>query len=362
MRKSYLDNIRWATVVVVVLYHVFYCYNAEGVMGGLQRITDLEVQYYDLFVYIVYPWMMPILYIVSGISARHALEKYGAREFIRRRTVRLLVPSTIGPFVFNFIQGYVNMSIGGAFETMGGVPAPVKYLIMVASGISVLWYIQLLWVFSMALVLIRKLDRGRLWALGAKANPAFLFATVVPVWIVSHFLNTPVVVVYRFGLYGLLFLLGYFVFSHDEVIDLVKRWFPVFLPLAAGLCVAFCAVYFGKNYADAPVNCSPLFTAYCWFGCLAILGGAARYADFQNDFTRWMGRRSFGLYVFHYLGISSVALFVGKSGRLPAAAVYLLSGVAGFAVGYLLNAVVSRIPMLRWCVLGIEKEGTHVQG
>ena len=29
MRKAYLDNIRWVTVVLVVIYHVIYMYNAE---------------------------------------------------------------------------------------------------------------------------------------------------------------------------------------------------------------------------------------------------------------------------------------------------------------------------------------------
>ena len=38
-RKHYLDNIRWVTVVIVLLYHVFYMYNAEGVLGGVGKIT-----------------------------------------------------------------------------------------------------------------------------------------------------------------------------------------------------------------------------------------------------------------------------------------------------------------------------------
>ena len=58
VRKYYLDNIRWITVVIVVLYHVIYMYNAEGIPGVCGKITDLEVQYFDVFQYIVYPWFM----------------------------------------------------------------------------------------------------------------------------------------------------------------------------------------------------------------------------------------------------------------------------------------------------------------
>ena len=70
MRKYFLDNIRWITVVIVVLYHVFFMYNAEGVLGGVGQITSLTVQPYDIFQYLVYPWFMPILFIVAGISSR----------------------------------------------------------------------------------------------------------------------------------------------------------------------------------------------------------------------------------------------------------------------------------------------------
>ena len=120
------------------------------------------------------------------------------------------------------------------------------------------------------------------------------------------------------------------------------------------LCVAFCVSYFGDNFADKPVNRTILFAAFCWFACLAILGGMAKYGDFDNEFSRWMNKRSFGLYVFHYLGISSVALFVAKPGLLPVPIIYLLSLVAGFVVGYGLNAIISRIPFFRWAVLGIK--------
>ena len=53
MRKYYLDNIRWITVVIVVFYHVLYMYNAEGILGGLGKITNLTSQPYDIFMYFV---------------------------------------------------------------------------------------------------------------------------------------------------------------------------------------------------------------------------------------------------------------------------------------------------------------------
>ena len=69
-RKHYLDNIRWVITIVVILYHVIYMYNAEGIVGVVGKITNQNVQYQDAFQYAVYPWLMPIFFIVSGISAK----------------------------------------------------------------------------------------------------------------------------------------------------------------------------------------------------------------------------------------------------------------------------------------------------
>ena len=358
MRKHYLDNVRWITVIIVLIYHVLYMYNAEGILGGLGRITHLPVQYYDAFQYLVYPWFMPVLFLVSGISARLYLDLHSDREFIKSRTLKLLVPSTIGLFVFQFIQGYVSMSLGGGFDGLAGegVPKPVIYLIMVASGSGVLWYMHLLWIYCVVLVLIRKIEKGKLLKSGAE-TPLWLMALfILPVWGASQILNTPIISVYRIAFYFVFFILGYYVFSNDEVMERLKKIAVPLIAFAAVLCIAFTIMYFGDNYADKPINRGFLYALDAYAGALAMLSGFARFGDFSNDFTKWMTGHSFGLYVFHYLGISSVALIFAKPGLLPAPVCYIFSLLAGFAFGYGLYAVISRIPFFRWAVLGISRK------
>lgn len=356
MRKHYLDNIRWATVAIVVVYHVLFMYTTESVTTGLGRITNLEHQYYDVFLYIVYPWIMLVLFMVSGICSRLYLERHSDKDFIKSRTTKLLVPSTVGLFAFQFIQGYLNVALNDALNSFTGIPLPAQILIIIASGQGVLWFIQLLWVYSMLLVLIRKADKNDMvYRLGGKVNISAIILLVIPCFIAAQLLNTPIIAVYRIGLYLFAFLLGYFVLSHDEVVNELKKWFPIFLIFSLILGTAFCIKYFGQNYADKPINRTPLFVGYGYFACMAIIGGAAKYADFQTAFTKWMSDRSFGLYVFHYLGISLVAYFVAKPGLMHPALTYILSLIAGFGVGYLLNAIISRLPFFRWAVLGIEK-------
>ena len=112
MRKTYVDNIRWMTVVTVVIYHVLYMFNGvvtSGVIGPFE-----PVQYQDACQYFVYPWFMLLLFVISGMSARFYLNGHSDKEFLKSRTTKLLVPSTIGLFVFWLILCYYKMMISGA--------------------------------------------------------------------------------------------------------------------------------------------------------------------------------------------------------------------------------------------------------
>ena len=367
MRKHYLDNIRWVTVVIVLLYHVLYMYNAEGILGGAGKITNLSVQHYDALMYLVYPWIMPVLYIVAGISSRIVLDKHTNKEFIRSRTRKLLVPSTIGVLVFHVVQGYVSMSFGDAFTELAkaGVPAPVIFMIMVATGSGVLWFCHLLWIYSLILVLIRKIEKGRLLNLGAKMPVWLVILLLFPLWGAAQILNAPMISVYRFGYYLAFFLIGYYVFSNDQVIEKLKKHAVWFIAAGVGLCTAFTIIYFfvkdGMSFADKPVNTGLLYVACSYSGSLAMIAGFARYGDVSSRFTEWMSKRSFGLYVFHYLGISSMALIFAKHMLLPAPLCYIISLLAGFVFGYGLYELISRIPFYRLAVLGIKMEKKHVQ-
>ena len=241
MRKYYLDNIRWITVVIVVLYHVFYMYNAEGVLGGIGQITKLTFQPYDIFQYLVYPWFMPILFIVAGISSRLYLDKHTNKDFIKSRTTKLLVPSTIGLFVFQFIQGYVSMHLSdGAAELVSmGVPKFVMYLIMVASGSGVLWFVHLLWIYSVVLVLVRKIEKGKILEAGSKTPLWLIVLFFFPIWGAAQILNAPIVAVYRVALYFVFFMLGYYVFSNEEVMDKMKKYAVIILVIGIALSITF---------------------------------------------------------------------------------------------------------------------------
>ena len=359
-RKRYLDNIRWVTVILVVIYHVIYMFNGVQPFGVIGPFREHQIQ--DGFQYLVYPWFMALLFIVSGMSARYYLQSHTTKQFWKDKTRKLLVPSTIGLFVFHWVLGIYNLKIGGGVD-MATIPKPVLYLIAVLSGVGPLWYIQMLWLFSVLLLAVRKIEKDRVWNFCSNAPVWSIVLLVIAVYGSAQILNTPVVTVYRFGIYGFCFFAGYFLFSHEEVIERLCKWWWMFDLAAAALGISYTLRYFGENYAIVPVLNNIHACVYCWFSILGILTTMKSFADTANGFTRWMRKKSWGIYIFHYLPITMISYELHEHvPNTPEVLVYLLVGIGAFAGAFLLNELISRIPILRWCVLGIRQEKSHVSG
>ena len=307
-RKLYLDNIRWMTVVLVVIYHVVYMFNGVQPFGVIGPFREHQLQ--DCFQYLVYPWFMALLFVVSGMSARYYLQSHTTKQFLKDKTRKLLVPSTIGLFVFQWLLGIYNLKIGGGLN-IAGLPMPILYLITVLSGVGPLWYIQMLWLFSMLLLVVRKIEKDRVWNFCSKAPVWSVLMLTIIVYGSAQVLNTPIVTVYRFGIYGFCFFAGYFLFSHEEVMERLCKWWWMFDAASAVLGISYTVRYFGENYAIAPVLNNIHACVYCWFAILGILTTMKNYADISTAFTHWMAKKSWGLYIFHYLPIENGYNYTG---------------------------------------------------
>ena len=360
MRKQWIDNLRWVTVLLVLFYHVFYFYNNKGVVGGVGGFGD-GPQYQDVVMYILYPWFMPLLFILAGISARYALEKYPAKVWFKARTRKLLVPSTIGLLFFGVFIGWFNSMTFPAADALAGLPGPVKYIIWTISGTGPLWFIQDLWLLSLVLLLVRKLDRkGRLMEICSKAGIVPVILMGVLFWLGHRTLIMEPDPQSAEGLWNLYkpifylipFLMGYFVFSHDNIQEKVGRaWIP-FMACAAVCGVTLITTTFGQNNTDPQYLCSPLNNIYGWLMCLAMMGWFKARFDRTGKFAGYMTRSSYGIYIVHYLIIASIGYLLKAQTQMPPACMYIILLIAVFTLSPLLYEILRRIPFIRWCVLG----------
>ena len=364
-RKHFLDNIRWVTVLLVLFYHVIYFFNNKGVFGGIGGFVDDPMkQPQDVVMYILYPWFMMLLFLVAGISSRYALDKQTSKQFIKGRTLKLLVPATIGLFIFQWMTGYFNTAVARGQGVFENVPSFVMYFIWVVSGIGPLWFIQDLWLFSLLLVLIKKIDRkDRFWTWCGKANIPVIILLGVLVWLGSQMLimnprpESPdgLYNLYKPLTYFVLFLLGYFVFSHDVVQDRVEKMRLPMLICAVVACVALVWTGWGKCNTDPQFLSGWLNCLYAWLMILALLGCFKAWADKTSPFATYMTKSSYGIYVVHYLVIASLGYMMKMYTSLAPWMMYVILFVAVMLLSPAIYEVLRRIPFVRWCVLGIKK-------
>ena len=363
MRKHWMDNLRWVTVLLVLFYHVIYFYNNKGVFGGIGGFGEYPAcpQYQDVVMYILYPWFMPLLFMLAGISARYSLSKKDAKTWFRSRTRKLLVPSTIGLLVFHWMAGYFNTAVAGRLGVFEGMPGIARYFLCAVSGIGPLWFIQLLWLLSLVLLLVRAMDRDdQFWNRCGKLNIVWIILLGVLYWASAQTLiKNPrpesadgLINLYKPVFYLVSFLLGYFVFSHDEVQQKLKQaWIP--LLAAAGVSgTVLIVTTFGQDNTSAIYMSSPLNCIYGWLACLAIIGCFQAKFDYTGKFAGYMTRSSFGLYIVHYLVVASLGYMMKMYTQLPPFAMYAILTVAVFTLSPLLYEVIRRIPVVKWCVLG----------
>ena len=360
-RYYFIDNLRWVTVVLVLIYHVFYNFNAQGVFGGIGGFR--EHQWWDTVCTVLYPWFMTLMFILAGASSRYALKHRTVKEFRRERTRKLLVPSTLGLLLFGWVLGLVNMKAGGGVLPEG-LPVVVKYLITVVSGTGPLWFIQDLFIFSLLLLVVRKVidaDRVEAWldGLSVKGLSYVLFGFFLLLGLLaqtqidevgdfSGLLN-----LYRPVYYFGIFLVGYYIFSSERIHDYLVARYLTFNVLAVIWCVYFCVCNYGADYTLPAVLQSFSCNMYCWSMVLALFGLFKRRYECVTPFSQYMTRSSFGLYIVHMLVCTGICLLL-KGTALPIWGIYCIALFVTFVGSVVLWEVLRRIPFVRWCVFGIK--------
>lgn len=133
--------------------------------------------------------------------------------------------------------------------------------------------------------------------------------------------------------------------------------------LLLGICAAVSGIFYivrcyGMAYTDKDVlsRWDLNLYAFLWFcSCLV----QSKWLDFSNNFTNYMGKCCFGIYVLH-IPVLLVINYLLAGKELPLTVVYGIELVGGFVVSILLYEVIRRIPVLRYWILGIRKQRNNV--
>jgi len=357
-RKYFIDNLRSITVLIVIVYHVAYLFNSAGVVTN---ISETGIPVFDTLCYFVYPWVMTIMFLVAGISARYALQKRTVKQFLIERVHKLLIPFIGGIFLLGWITGWVTNQYNDIFAG-SYVPALIKYFIFCFIGMGPLWFNFELLIVSIVLLILYKIDKNDgLTALAGRSNIFVVLALFLPFWGSSLLLNTPLVTVFRNGIYLFVFLAGYYLFSHERIIEILSKFrIPL---LIAGVALGIIEVYYfyGKNFADDNFLQHPLTNVYSWIMMMAILGCSQKYLNKTNKLLDYIKNRSFFWYLCHYPIMVFIAYILTAAFKLPKIYNYILLLVSAFGATAIFCEIIRLIPVLRYLLFGLKKKKEPIQ-
>lgn len=161
-RLFFVDNLRVALTVLVVLHHAAVTYGNIPVWYYAEPAQDPTGGLLDLFVILNQAFFMGLFFLLAGYFVPGAADRRSGRGYVRERLVRLGVPLLLfvlllRPLVLVPIQAEV-------FADAPDLPYWLFYLVTIDPG--PLWFAEVLLVMCLAYVLIRRFRERRATAAG----------------------------------------------------------------------------------------------------------------------------------------------------------------------------------------------------
>jgi len=346
MRKHYIDNLRWIFVLILIPYHAAQAWNTWGEPNYIlfeenRAIASVIVSFS--------PYYMPLLFLLAGISSKYAFDKRTGGQFVKERVKRLLVPLVFGVLVFMPVMTWIADRFNYGYEGNLISHYPVFFtkftdLIGADGGFSFGQFWFLLYLFVISLISLGIISLQKKITNKEKDD--------VPLWLIL-LLGLPLPILNEllsiggksFALFLYIYLLGYYVFSKDKVIDKLSRIAVITTPI--GVISTAVTVYL---FLWSPVEYATLntVTSYIskWFMLLALLGLGKKFLDVRGRVTDYFSRRSFPFFSFHFIFVVVLQYLLAGCFRENTFLLYLLPIVGAYILSFICAGICIRIPAL----------------
>lgn len=307
MRKHYIDNIRNFTILLLFPVHTFMVWND---FGSRFYIWEGENKILSTCIVLVTPWFTPMLFVLAGISARYSGQQCTKREFIAKRRRKLLLPFLSGMILLappqalyarKYFDGYDGSYLGHLNYFFTHVTDFSGYDGAFSPGH--LWFILYLFLISMAALPLRRLlPYEKIQTAVGRLSVFTVLLFFLPVWVMYYIGNFGG---FSIGKNFMLYLIGYYVLSHDSVTGKLEQNRKWILGLWAAGMAALAALYYRYSYyGDLWVN------AIGWVSVLALLLLGKGFFDKQTKFTVSFNRASYPIYILHQPVLVALAYYV----------------------------------------------------
>ena len=378
-RLYYLDWLRVLAMFGIFLFHNARFYDVFTDWHVKNASTSLGP---SILVAFMDAWIMPLFFVIAGAGTYYALKFRTPGQFIKERSLRLLVPLIFGMFVIVVPQAYFQAISHG--EQLGGYNFFQLYGLYIQSLPELqwfhLWFLAYLFVFSLIALPVllpfgkdsksviarvaAVLDRNKPWTL----LPLFIIAIAIIDMLISptSFWGSRGTGGWNIVSYILFFVFGYLIFSNTRLLEIIKRrcWFF----LGAGIVFSGLALLFVDQYVEtesyfgtASYNLAHLIRSMnSWAWMLAFTGIVGRFLNFNNRFLSYANKAVLPFYVLHQTIIISIGFYVVQW-DIGVGLKYLTISTASFAAIMLIyELLVRRINILSF-LFGMRLKKSRVR-
>jgi glucan biosynthesis protein C len=315
-RRYELDWLRVLAILAVFIYHSLRFFDRDD----WHLKNAILHPGLDPFMKLFTLWGMPLLFTISGASVFYSLGRRSAGQFLKSRAARLLVPLVIGIFTHGMWQVYLENSSHGLFagSFLQFIPRYFDGLYGLGGNFAWmglhLWYLQVLFVFSLAMVPILEwlrngTGKGLLSSLGdALAFTGGIYLLAIPIMFLSLLDPKTILTARAFGgwsiaAYLLFFLNGFLVVSNDRLYQSIRMMRWVSLGMGTATTVLISTAYFrlgeptfGTAYYTVLISALGLCS---WLWVLTIFGFAAHRLRFPSRFLTYSNQAVLPFYILH---------------------------------------------------------------
>lgn len=357
-RLYYIDNLRVAMTVLVVLHHVALTYGNIPVWFYLEPAQDPSGALLDAFIGLNQAYFMGLFFLLAGYFVPGAADRRGGRGLVRERLVRLGAPFLLFVLLLRPLVMIPNYAPAVEMFAAEGGELPFWLFMIVAYDPGPMWFVEVLLVMSLAYVVVRGLRERRARRRGLTVEPPARPAdTAALPWLAPVLALTLGLALVTFawrylapapywpivGLPSPGYLPQYITLFTLGVLAYRGNWFTR-LPSAAGwfgaaLALLGLVAFMGSRSVLGEATRVPgswqalvEITAESVLATgmvLLLLVGFRRFVNGRNRFTRWLSENAFAVYVLHPLVL--VGLGMAMSGWQADAIVKFL-GVGALAV------------------------------
>ena len=166
IRLYFADYLRAALVSLVVLHHLAISYGGSGSFYYTETATgSAAAGLLTLFTGFNQAWFLGAFFLISGYFSPGSFDRRGAKQYLKDRLIRLLIPLLIFFFVLNPITVYIAFSHLPASQLAGtGITLPLAFnwqFYMHAVGTGPLWFVEMLLIFEFGYICFRVATRKR---------------------------------------------------------------------------------------------------------------------------------------------------------------------------------------------------------